>query len=621
MGALSNPLLVLSGFEGKAEEALYGGRGAVSVAIGPSTSGRALFLLALWRSAKTLVVLTGNLGDAERLLGDLASLLLGERSPDPFESPLCLYPPDQPFLDPDSTADPQAVHRRLYALYRLTQGKPTIVVAPASALLTPTIPPEALSQATLLVRRGDCLPREELVGRLLRLGYERAELVEQAGQFALRGGVVDVFPSNSLKPLRLELFGDEVESIREFDPESQRSTRELDKATILPAREVLFDRERFEETANALEEEAHRTAEMLRAEGKGEAALRVLEWASEEATALRNCSPFPTLEKYKPLLGGVATLADYLPQTAVFVVDEPAKVKAHLEEFEREVRKSTERALERGEILPSLAPPPEVWEGIVRNVKGRRYVLLASGAEDLPELPAQRRVEAGAISPRGFGGTLDSSLSTIEGLAGRERYCVICVTQAAGRIKEVLAERGKVPLMTDEFGPRHGAVWVVKGVLSGGFSIPSERLTVVTDAELFGARRIKRMRARKRVGLPIESLADLKPGDYVVHVHHGIGIYKGLRREVVDGAEREYLLIQYAGEDKLYVPVHELHRVQKYVAIDDQPPPLSSLGGKVWLHTTARAKKAAEELAKELLELYAKRAKAKGFAFSPDQPW
>jgi transcription-repair coupling factor (superfamily II helicase) len=452
------------------------------------------------------------------------------------------------------------------------------------------------------------------LGRWAGLGYEPVSVVAAPGQFSHRGGILDIFPPTDPLPVRIELFGSQIESLRRFDPATQRSQEQVKRVTITPARE-------------ALPRHGPRIASHVAVQLARDQPADVRAELEAHHQGLAAATPFPGLEFYLPYLyTDSATLLDYLPPEALLVMDDPQELAdawAGLEEGAVDLRSTAEEA----ETLPPDYPLPYVtWDEWSERLTDRPVIALGHGKEGT----TSRLADCFIPGPH-FGGQLKPVLQHIH-TAQTGGGQVVIVTQQARRLAELWGAEHDAPggLPLDELRqPTRAALTFVQGSLAEGWVLRGTdlgyshaSLHLLTDAEIFGWRRPEPRRPvhRRRV-TPESFLSDLTPGDYVVHVEYGIGIFRGLVTRVIEGVEREYLLVEYGGSDRLYVPIHQADRLSRYIGADDRPPRLNRLGRTEWQIVKARAKQAAEFVARELLELYAARELATGHAFSPDTPW
>lgn len=541
------------------------------------------------------------------------------------------FPPHPTLLSSDTDV---AVSRdRIAAVDALHRRRNAIVATMPTAVCQPTVPLGVYERSTLTLQVGTTIERDKLIAHLIAGGYERVPQVEAPAQFAARGDIVDFFsPAHDL-PIRIELFGDEVESIRLFDIETQRSTEQWRECVILPAREFIirdgknWDEDFAEKVRTMLEREVKR----LQQEGKPEQARLLRQQVEHDLERLLDGRYFDGCDWYFPFIyDPLPTLIDHLPNDTLVVWIEPHDLDADALALEERWKKFVAELVETGDLLRPPKPIFAAWDesgetcAEHNSVKGRlkNFRSLTFTAEIREQLSSQtltcHRIEAFLSDVRRF-------LARVE--EWRQRRCAIVIaTRYPERVNDWLRD---VPLAdipplvrldaTDL--PVADRINIVPTPLSTGFFLPDAQLVVVTDTELFNAP-YKPRKKRWKGTVAVKSPSDLREGDYVVHIHHGIGIYRGAVRQKVLGKENDYLVIEYAEGERLYVPVHQIDRVRKYVAVDGGEHPLSSLSNnKRWLRLRQKAKENAEQTAKELLELYARRQVAEGHAFSPDTPW
>ena len=506
--------------------------------VGPAGSEKAFVVAALAHdldlaASGTVVIVTPSRDAADRLHDDLITFL-----PE-TEDRLVVYP--QWSVGPeDGRPSPEVVGERLAVLTRLLDGTGAWLIAPTAALLRSLPPPDALRAAAERVEAGERRDIEDLAGFLGRAGYARVDLVSARGEFAVRGGILDVFPPQLPSPVRIEWFGDEVESVRTFEVESQRSTQRVDGVSLPPVDEA----------------------------------------------------------------GGDRSLLDYLPTGSLLVLDEP-------DDLQRQARTLLEGP-------GAVDPPPFFAWGSQPQAESLRAVSISSihGAER-PEDGVSLRF-AGVEA---FGGQMKLFTATLQGWLETGKRAIIATAQVQ-RIAEILREHRLPVRVVDavDGAPDPGQVVAVTAPLTRGFQLEGADLMLISDSEMVGWRR-RRRRMRFREGVRLYSWTDLSPDDFVVHIHHGIGIYRGFTRLLLNGSERDYLIIEYAQADRLYVPTDQINLVQRYIGVEGQPPKIHRLAGTEWEREKKKVKEATEELARELIQLYAKRESAEGYAFAPDTPW
>ena len=546
----------------EAAQALREGCRSVAVT-GLAAIHRALLAAALaLDTGRVPVLLCADEGEARRLSGDLEALtgqtplLLGARE---------LYRPA------GAVSSREFDHRRIAALCRLASGETPPMVATAEALLQRTAPPEALRNASLRLKVGERVDLETLPLRLTAAGYTRCDQVEGVGQFALRGGILDVFSPMMAQPVRCDFFDDEVDSLGRFDTGTQRRTENIDEALVLPAAELL--------------------------EG--------------ETVSVFSC----------------------LPENALLCLGESGRVMERVKGVLWQAREDTEILLERGDdtdLTALLLTQREFEEGLASRPLCMMEALPTSRYPIAPKL----LLTFTAKQLSAYGGSLDTAAADLEHYrSASEAVLLLCSSEARAKNLHRLLEERDIPSALDftlTAMPGPGEVRIAVGALSAGAEYPQLGLAILTEGQLTAAvsgkkskeRRPKKDSSRQK----LQSYTDLTPGDLVVHTYHGIGRFVGIQRMPVDGVEKDYIKIAYAGSDCLYVPATQLDLVSKYIGGGGEedggrPAKLSKLGGSDWQRQKSRAKAAAKDLAKGLIQLYAQRQRMPGFAFSPDSPW
>jgi transcription-repair coupling factor (superfamily II helicase) len=505
------------------------------------------------------------------------------------------------------TPDIEAAEQRLRVLRRLgdSTARPPIIVTSAMALAQRTLAPAERSAAVEAFRTGTRVSLTGLLAKLQALGYEATSLVEAPGQFSRRGGIIDVFPPAAELPVRLELFGDEVESLRSFDPATQRTVALLQVAEVGPAREASAEQQAVEALLDGLDLEPLPEETRARLE--------------EEAGRLRAGDLSAGGGFYLPFLAR-ASLLDYFDESSLVVIDEPGDTAHALDELDAQALEARAE-LERRHAIPTGLPLPHAehrevmgpLEGRSRRLELHRWATAeTAGAAQVPFAP-----------PATYGGRLRVAMHDVVDLLRRNER-VVLTSQQSARLEELFRGEGREIVAREEVTepPTPSSLALVHGSVGSGWSLelPDGRLTLITDSEVFGftkQRRPQRSRSVNRDAF----LADLAPGDHVVHVEHGIAVFAGLLRRPVDGVEREYLELHYADGDRLLVPTDQVDRVTRYVGPSDRTPSLTRLGTSEWARIKERVRRAVTDLAQELLNLYAAREVLPGHAFSPDQPW
>ena len=554
-------------------------------------------------NGQSLLVVTPGEAEATRFAQDLEALGL----------PAAVFPPRDFLLRPIEGAGREYEYRRLAVLGDLVGGRLRAVCVPAEALLQYTVPKAEFCANTLTLKPGMTIPVKELAARLLAAGYHRRSQVEGPGQFSVRGGIVDVFPPDSKAPARAEFWGDEIDTLNSFDILSQRRDDALEKVYISPAREVLFG-------------DAAETAAALRsalAAQKGRRAS-AMEKAMEADLAQLDAGLVPeALDKYlgirypKP-----ATLLDYF-DNAILVLEEPSAIREAHKATQFRRTEEMKGLFEEGLLCPGLDVLYQDLPDLMHVVDSMPSLCCENFARTMPEIKLKDIVNAPAHAHPPFSGEVASLAEDLEPLT-RQGYVVELLagtSRAAAALAKDLAAKGFAATAAKDVLPGPGVVAVRPGHLTGGAEFPFAKYALFTSRKAGSADTGKKP-AKKKNKDALSSLTDIKPGDYVVHQNHGIGMYTGIQRLEVQGVVKDYLKISYDKGDTLYVPVTQLDLLSRYTAPGDSDKvKLAKLGGTEWAKTRRRVKTAAAEMAQELIELYAKRRQAKGFAFPEDSDW
>ena len=523
---------------------------------------------------------------------------------------ISLLPSGNSSLFEDSMPEHIALSDRLGALRKLIEDVPHIVIATPQAALERTLPRDLLLDSFIELRPGDQLDITVFLKQLVCLGYEHQEPVRQPGGFNRRGGILDVFPVGRETPMRVELFGDEIESLRIFDPNTQRSIGNTNELRISPSRETLFLGEE-QKLCDILLSNLEREMAGL----TDESAVRLEELVKSDIETIQSNLFFDRLDLYRPLLHPESGCAiDLLDEDSWLILDEPIELEMIVTRSEEELGQALTARHERGEILTSFASdfmlPAE-------HLSRDKNSLSITAMNALPKwLKPVEALDFGTASLEPYRGRSEVLTQTLRNYLD-QKFEVVVTTDQPNRAISVLS--GIDIAASQNIEP--GLLTLVGGNLGGGFVIPDAKIAVLSDAELFGVARLKLPQKRFMEGAPVATVLDLKPGDYVVHIHFGIGIFRGLIKRPEQGIEKEFLFIEYSPPDKLYVPIDQLDRIQKYLNPGDEHPKINRLIGTEWQRTLGKAKEEAREFARDLVKIYAKRKQVQRRPFSPDTPW
>jgi transcription-repair coupling factor (superfamily II helicase) len=591
-------------------------------------TSKALCLASLTqRLQRPLLVVTSTATEADALVHDLRFLTLSAH-PSPR---VILFPAEghAPYEPASETSD--LTSQRLVALRSMLQSDVQVIVTTPEALVPYVMPRGQLQEVGLELTTGLTIERQELVERLLRCGYHQVDLVEEWGDFGVRGGIIDLFPPHLPRPIRLEFVGDEIESLREFDLATQRSMRTVDQLTLVPLRE-------FIKGLPAWDEIEHRAS----------AVQLDLARLREIVACLEQYIFPPGVERLLPLFSdALEPFFNYLHPNAVLVLDEPAVLTAKLEEFHAAIEEGYQQALLRQDLV---APPPQRYLApamVTECFQACQRVVLQTLAEDLRDSPETELLSGQVLgSYQGRWGTLVQLIAT----RLQEGFTILITAASltqARHIQDLLREaelaaevlstppdllagltQASQPASTPRARlappprtPPTSHLLICVGSFSSSFVLPAAQLMCVDASEIWGTRRGRDRRARPSARARLFNYRDLNPGDHIVHLDYGIGLYRGTTILKVGTEESEFLSLEFADHDRVYVPIEALHLVQKYLGAGGEPPPLSKLGSGTWSRTKRRVKAAIREIARELLRLYAAREVKPGYAFSPDTSW
>lgn len=517
---------------------------------------------------------------------------------------------------------------RMQVLRHLIEEKSGVVVTTIDGLMDHLLPLSMVESQILTVRQGEVIDIEEWKQRLVSLGYERMAQVDGMGQFSIRGGIVDIFPLTEELPVRIELWGDEVDSIRSFDPESQRSVEQLEEVVLYPATEIVLTPEQVEMGLERITKSEKSYEKTLREQFQTEEAHRIRSIIEEFKENLKDGMATGSLDSYLTYFcQDTVSFAEYFPaeETAVFL-DEPIRLKERGEAVETEFRESMMNRLEKGYLLPEQTSLLYSIRETLAKLE-TPHTVCVTGLEQ--KLPGQEIKNRYSIQTR----NINSYQNSFEMLIGdlkrwkKEKYRVVLLSGSrtrASRLAGDLREYELSAFCTDdpERSVQPGEILVTYGVLHRGFEYPQIKFVVITEGDMFGGSKKKRRKKKTSYeGKKIQSFTELSIGDYVVHEDHGLGIYRGIEKIEQDKVIKDYLKIEYADGGNLYLPATRLDGIQKYAGSDAKAPKLNKLGGEQWKKTKARVKGAVKEIAKDLVELYAARQDSNGFQYSEDTVW
>ena len=526
---------------------------------------------------------------------------------------------------PVEAASRQAEQRRIAALYALAEGKAPVAAVSVSGLLQRTLPAETLRAAAFTLKDGGSYAIEDVEDALLRCGYEKTQQVEGPGQFARRGGILDFFSPADREPIRVEFWGDEIDSMGRFDVATQRRTEAVESCTILPAAETLpsLTLGGVETLCRQIESFAEKYAKRRSSENAATLAATM----RADAERLRAGVVLSDADRYLPVIYPEACGADYIPEDAVLVLDQPGRCAERARDYAKQMAEDLRSLQKNGQIAMSADSYYRSWDALLKRLSDFPVYMADAFTVGRSPLPPRTLVSIPAKQLPSYAGSAQAAAEDVR-LYTKQNYRVVVLAGDERRAKvlqDFFKEHGIPALIRSPLNrlPEPGECCIGIGAVSAGIEYPGIRLAILTDAQLIRAR--NRRKSTKKLPANrqrIDSCADLSVGDTVVHENHGIGRFEGIVRMQVDGFEKDYIKIAYAGTDSLYVPATQLDMVSKYTGGgEDKPVRLSKLGGAEWARTRSRAKSAAKDMAKKLIALYAERQRLPGYAFSPDSEW
>ena len=520
----------------------------------------------------------------------------------------------------------EATEGRIQVLNVLAEGVPCIIVTYVQAIGYRLFEPKRWNDYRIDLKCEHQYDLAQLIEQLIIAGYERVEVVSAKGQFALRGGILDIAPLDG-PAVRIEFFDDEIDSMRIFDLESQKSVESIKEAVFPPVREFILEQGDLKHLSEEIQNYGRKATSRLRREDKKEAYASLQEKINRLQEKLEQGIVDQNLHHYLSLTAQpLVSFLSYLPAQSLLILDEPIRLK---EQFSFQIGERLEeytQKLEYGEAFVSPEAQLFSYSDLLREEKDRCTIVLSTLTRQAPDLSPRRIINQTARPLTGFMGKTGELVEGIDHWqkAGNIVALFAGDQEHANRLRQGLKDRGLEAVIKgmDE-KVEEGQVYIFPYSLEQGFELPIGKLVVLAETEIYKRERKEGTRKKKAATERVRlNVSDLKPGDFVVHVHHGIGQFMGIERIPVAGIEKDYFAVKYSGEDRLYVPLDQLHLLQKYLGTDgEHVPKLYKLGGSEWTKVKSKARSAVKELAFDLLKLYAKREAAKGFAFSPDSVW
>lgn len=615
MNAITAPILGSEGYQAIAQELKKEGFTAVS---GLSDTALSCAINCLGQPYRYRLILTYSEQRAREL----------EQYYRFFDRQVYVYPAKDVLFYSADVQGNAIVRQRIELLKVLIEKQPATIIMPLEALMERLPRLAELEKNLYPVKKGDAIELKYFHSNLAALGYEKRDFVEMPGQYAVRGGILDVYPLTEDCPYRIELWGDEVDSIRSFDVESQRSIEEFEEFTIYPASELVLSEERILRGLKKIEAEHKKTAKALKEAFQTEAYARLNQTVNtlrEELLELHETVGTNSYITY--FYDELVSFLDYLPSDTPIFIDEPGRAESSARFYEMEFRENMKSRLEGGYILPGQTEVLYSYEDIIYKLEKRGAVLSSLIGQGMDAWNIRKELFWESKMIQSYNNHFDVLVKNVQTWK-KKKYRVIILCSSSTRAKRISAELEDYEIInfySDDLDRelKESEVMVASGRLAKGFEFPEERLAVVSEGDIFqlSERTRKRKRKPKYNGEKIRSFSDISVGDYVVHENHGIGIYRGIEKIEVDKIAKDYITIEYKDNSKLYILASQLDLIQKYSSKDGARPKIDKLGGSGWQNTKNRVKGHVAGVAKELVELYAIRQEKEGYAYSPDTVW
>ncbi len=567
-----------------------------------------------------------------------------------FEPNTWLYPArDLLFYSSDIHGN-LLTRQRMQVFKHLLEDEGGVVVTTVDGLMDHLLPLSMIKESCLNIMVGQTLDMEEIKHLLTGMGYERMGQVDGMGQFSVRGGILDVFPLTEEVPVRIELWGDEVDSIRSFDAESQRSIQQMDEVTIYPAAELILTKKDIEEGILCLEADEKKQEKAFRDQKKPEEAQRIRRAVGELVESLKEGFDVQTLDAYiRYFCKDTVSFLDYMKEVGAkvtlvssgaagktaekkqtsglaLILDEPQRMKEKAETVETEFRESMSHRLEQCYILPGQADLLFASKTVLADCHTPHSIFMTGLDQRLPGMTPKAKYSLTGKNLNSYQNSFEILIKDLTKWK-KDGYRVVLLSASRTRASRLAGDLREYDLRA--FCPEDagrpvapGEIMVTYGKLHKGFEYPLIKFVVITEGDMFGVEKRKKKRKKYNYeGKKISSFSELSVGDYVVHESHGLGVYKGIEKIEQDHVIKDYIKVEYGDGGNLYLPATRLEGIQKYAGADAKVPKLNKLGGTEWTKTKTKVRTAVREIAKELVELYAARQDAEGFQYGPDTVW
>lgn len=544
-----------------------------------------------------------------------------------FEEHVCYYPSKDVLFYSADIHSSSTTSQRIRALKEISLGQDLTIVAGIDVLLERMMPADIFRGSVITLEEGQVAEEAALRIKFTEMGYESTPMVEKPGDFAIRGSIVDVYPLTEETPYRIDLWGDEIDSIKTFDVDSQRQIDRVESITIYPASELILSRRQIREALELMDQEYQTRYKELQKDKKKEEAVRLrktVERMKDELEAFGMSLGGESMLPY--VYENTVSLLDYLPEDTIIFLDEPHRVKDRGESYTEEFEDSMKSRYEGGYLLKKQTQILYSYEDVLESLRDRQVILLSSVISSYDDFDPVKNYHIEAKSIYSYNNSFEQLLKDLDHWR-TENYRMMLMSSSQTRAKRLakdIADRDFLAYYSED-GERAvvpGEIMVTQGRLNSGFEYPGLKFVVLTEKDIFKNRK-KRKRKKKsqHSGQAIRSITDISIGDYVVHEKYGIGIYRGLEKIESDGVVKDYINIEYKDASNLFIPASQLDVIEKYASSSARKPKINKLGGNEWERTKSRVRGQVKIAAKDLVDLYAQRQSMKGYEYGPDTVW
>jgi len=517
-------------------------------------------------------------------------------------------------------------YQRIKVIDKLTKRENIIVVAPIQAILNKTVNAATFNKYSLSLEYGQIVSLPELSKFFTIQGYERVDMIEGKGQFSIRGGIIDLFPIDADNPYRIELFDDEIDSIRVFDIKSQRSIENITSICIPMAREILIEDEQIPDIVNSIQLDLKAQIKKLERKNENEIIDKISEKYNGYISKLSNGLNVANVDLITPYIqNGLSNIIEHFKKDSIIIVDEPQRIDEKVKDIKEDFVNKYSDLFERGEVLTKQKDIYLTYDDVLMDITARTCITTTNLLKNSPRYKPKAIINFTVKSMQSFHNKIDILIEELKYYKYRGyKTIILSGTEDRGKrlVKSLIDGGVECTYVSDPYREiKSSQVFITSGTLSRGFEYANTKFALISDKEIFGTFKKKKSAKTRKDATKITSFTDLKVGDFVVHETHGIGKYVGIEQLMVQGVKKDYMTVSYTGEDRLYIPVDQMNLIQKYIGSDSVRPKINKLGSSDWVKTKAKVKKAIEDMAEDLIKLYATRQTIKGYQFSKDTPW